>query len=161
MAVGVQIEITGATRSQGDGSDSLSFDLSPSGGVDEFVGCWAPTRVDSTHIDLTTGSISDGVTTLTPDVTGIVVHATSLNYVYLECNLTGNEVDGFYQGGTIDAAIVAAYTTTKTSTATKGYRLLFEWQSGALVGTRQAYFAMQGEIFGSVASPQFRTWVSS
>lgn len=98
-----------------------------------FAGAWAPSVVDSTHINLTAGSVSDGITTFTPTVTGISVHATSLNYVYLECDITPGETDDVITGGVITAAAIVAYTTTKANTNTKAYCLLCTWQASVVV----------------------------
>lgn len=106
-----------------------------------FAGAWAPSVVDSTHINLTAGSVSDGITTFTPTVTGIVVHATSLNYVYLECDTTPGTLDGYVTGGVITASAIVAYTTTKTNTNSKLYILLCTWQASALVA-RYKYYSM-------------------
>lgn len=105
----------------------------------EFEGAWFPSTVDSTHIDLTEGSVNDGFTTFTPTVTGISVHASSLNYVYLECTVSVATTGGYVTGATITAAIVKAYTTTKTNTNTKAYLLLCTWQAGFTVARYRYY----------------------
>lgn len=107
----------------------------------DFRGAWFPTSASSTTIDLTDGSVTDGTTTFTPDVTDIAVHATSLNYVYLECDTTPGTLDGYVTGGVITAAAIVAYTTTKTNTNSKLYILLCTWQAGALVA-RYKYWSM-------------------
>lgn len=106
-----------------------------------FAGAWAPSVVDSTHINLTAGSVSDGITTFTPTVAGISVHATSLNYVYLECDITPSTLDSYITGGVITASAIVAYTTTKTNTNSKLYVLLCTWQASALVA-RYKYWSM-------------------
>lgn len=104
-----------------------------------FAGAWAPSVVDSTHINLTAGSVSDGITTFTPTVAGISVHATSLNYVYLECDITPTTLNSFVVGGVITAASIVSYTATKTNTNTKAYLLLCTWQASVLVARYQYY----------------------
>lgn len=106
----------------------------------EFVGAWYPTAVDSTHINLTAGSVEDGSNTFTPSVTNIAVHETNLNYVYLECSITPTVLNSYITSGVITAAIVKAYTTTKINTNSKAYLLLCTWQAGKLVD-RYRYFS--------------------
>lgn len=125
--------------------------------TEEFVGLWYPTLVDGTHISVLGGSVTDGATTYTPTASNLAVHASSLNYVYLECDLTPTTVDGVVVGGVITAAAITSYTTTKTSTNTKGYALLFTWQSSALV-QRFLYYSMQAELINSGGNVLFRTW---
>jgi hypothetical protein len=148
--------LTGVKGRQTVNAAPLLRAVEPVAETNEFVGAWFPTAVDSTHIDLTAGSLSDGSTTYTPDVTGIAVHASSLNYVYLECDLTPTVVDGITIGGTVDAVAVVAYTTTKTNTSSKGYVLLCEWQASAIVA-RYRYYSMEAEIWRD----GFRTWTAA
>jgi hypothetical protein len=124
-------------------------------------GRWNPSFISSTEISVEVGSISDGVTTYTPDGSSVTVDASALNYVYLECDLTRSLVDGYVAGGTIDDVVIAAYTTAKTTTNSKGYVLLFTWQAGAVV-TRAAHWSMQAELLNSgTGDVVFRTWVSA
>jgi hypothetical protein len=109
--------------------------------VEAWTGAWYPSHAGAGLIDLTAGSVSDGITTFTPTVTGIVVHATSLNYVYLECDTTPGTLDGYVTGGVITASAIVAYTTTKTNTNSKLYILLCTWQASALVA-RYKYYSM-------------------
>ena len=114
------------------------------GGGGGFSGAWKPSYVNEELINLTAGSISDGITTFTPTVTDIVVDSESLNYVYLECDTDITTVGGYVVGGTITAAIVKSYTTTKTNTNTKAYLLLCVWQTGT--GTRYRYFSQSWQV---------------
>lgn len=124
-------------------------------------GRWNPTFISATELSVDVGTICDGVTTYIPDGSSVTTHASSLNYVYLECDLTPALEDGYVSGGTIDGAIIAAYTTAKTTTNTKGYVLLFTCQAGALVN-RGAEWSMQAELLNSgTGDVVFRTWVSS
>lgn len=108
--------------------------------VEAWTGAWYPSHAGAGLIDLTAGSVEDGTTTFNPDVTDITVHETSLNYVYLECNITPTVLNSYVTAGVITAAIVKAYTTTKTNTNSKAYLLLCTWQAGALVD-RYRYFS--------------------
>lgn len=141
--MGLGVVYNGDTRGNGVTSQEQDvvviprFNQNDGGGV--FKGAWSPSTVDSTHIDLTAGSVTDGVTTFTPTVTNISVHATSLNYVYLECSITPSTDNGFVVGGVITAASITSYTTTKTNTNSKAYLLLATWQASALVARYQWY----------------------
>lgn len=113
---------------------------SPSGStVTEFRGQWFPSFVDSTHIDVNSGSVNDGYTSYIPTLTGIVVAASALQYVYLECNLSLTIEDGFIEDGSISSVAIVAYSTLQTNTNSKAYLLLFRWQAGALVGRNEYY----------------------
>lgn len=109
--------------------------------VEAWTGAWYPSHAGAGLIDLTAGSVSDGITTFTPDVTDIAVHETSLNYVYLECDITPSTLDSYITGGVITASAIVAYTTTKTNTNSKLYILLCTWQASALVA-RYKYWSM-------------------
>jgi hypothetical protein len=150
------VKMTGLGNSRVISAESMRVQEAAAVISQEFVGAWYPTAVDSTHIDLTPGTLSDGATTYTPTVDGIVVDATDLNYVYLECDLTPTVVDGITVGGTVDAVAVVAYTSVQTNTSSKGYILLCEWMAGELV-SRYRYFSMEAEIWTS----GFRTWTAA
>lgn len=104
-----------------------------------FVGQWFPTFVDATHIDVNSGSVNDGYSSHIPTPTGIVVDASALQYVYLECDLSLTIGDGFIEDGSISSVAIVAYSTLKTNTNSKAYLLLFRWQAGALVGRNEYY----------------------
>ena len=131
------------------------------GGSGETPLRWTPTALTSTTLSVDVGTISDGLTTHTPDGSSVTVDASALNYVYLECDLTPDTVDGYVTGGTIDDVAIAAYTSTKTTTNSKGYVLLFTWQDGALV-SRSASLSLQAELLNTgTGNVLFRTWPSS
>lgn len=125
----------------------------------EFVGAWNPSAASSTTINLTAGSVSDGITTFTPTVTGIAVHASSLNYVYLECTISVDILDSYVTGGVITAAIVKSYTTTKTNTNTMLYVLLCTWQASAL-GSRYKYYSMTVDIRDTGANATLARYIA-
>jgi hypothetical protein len=157
-ALGISIKIDGATSSQSRDGE-LNFKLAPGGGSSaEYA--WTPTAASSTSINLTAGSISDGVTTRTPTVTGISVHATDLQYVYLVCTLSPTLTDGFVTGGTVTAAVITAYGSAQTNTNTTGYILLFTWQAGAIVD-RFRYWSIECQLNNSGAGDTaFNTWTA-
>jgi hypothetical protein len=160
-ACGVQVQIDGASSAQSHG-DRVSFKVATGGG--EFEGLWRP-RIGSsdTQVIITGGSIYDGTTLSTVAEQTISVHATSLNYIYLDCDLTKATVDGYVSGGTVAPAStpLAAATSMPSNTNTKGYILLCTWQAGAVVD-RYAYFPMAGELLqkrsGSVGDVTFNWW---
>lgn len=155
---GVQIEISGASRSQGGGGDTLTFGVDGAGaGGSSF--CWVPTAIDSTHISLTQGSISDGVTERLPDVSSVTVHATDLNYVYLHCEITPSIEDSIVVGGTIDAVDIVATTTPQTNDNTDTYVLLCTWQAGALVAQAK-FYSFMSELNNSGGNVLFHTWAA-
>jgi hypothetical protein len=129
-----------------------------------FVGNWHPTAGDSdTEVIITGGSIYDGTTLSTVAEQTISVHATSLNYIYLECDLTVTTVDSYVSGGTAAPAStpIASATTFPTNTNEKGYILLCTWQRGAVVH-RYAYFPFACELLqkrsGSIGDVTFNWW---
>lgn len=128
-------------------------------GEKKFLGCWHPSVVSQTSINLTAGSVSDGITTFTPTVTGITVHYSSLNYVYLECAISVDILDGYVTGGVITAAILKSYTTTKTNTNTNLYVLLCTWQAGALV-SRYKYHSMTVDIRDTGANATLARYIA-
>jgi hypothetical protein len=140
-------------------ADGFYLDAAPGGGASSsFRGAWYPTKVNDELINLTPGSITDGVTTRTPTVTNIVVSATAPQYIYLVCGLTPTIVDGYVTGGTIDSATVQAFGSLQTNTNTTGYILLFTWQAGVL-GARYKYFSFQGELGNrNTGDTVFRVW---
>jgi hypothetical protein len=123
-----------------------------------FVGCWHPTAVNEELINLTAGSITDGITTYLPDVTDITVHATNPQFIYLVCAITADTVDGYVTGGSITSATVQAFSSLQTNTDTTGYVLLCTWQEGA-IGDRYTFWSLQAEI-GNKGSGDvvFRVW---
>ena len=134
---GLGLAYVGDTRGNAVVSGEQGLEVIPRIRADEggitFKGAWAPTFINATTISLTPGTVADGFTTLTPSVSSISVNATSLNYVYLECDITLNTDDGFIMSGRLVAAQVKAYTTLKTPTASKAYLLLCEVQAEEVV----------------------------
>jgi hypothetical protein len=157
-ALGISIKIDGATSSQSRDGE-LNFKLSPGGGSSaEYA--WTPTAASSTSINLSAGSISDGVTTRTPTVTGISVHETDLRYIYLVCTLNATRVDGFVTGGTVTAASISAYSAIQTNSDTTGYILLCTWQAGAVVD-RFRYWSIECQINDNGGGgTAFNTWTA-
>ncbi len=156
-ALGISIKIDGATSSQSRDGE-LNFKLSPGGADPGYA--WTPSAASSTSINLTAGSISDGFTTRTPTVTGISVHATDLQYVYLVCTLSPTLTDGFVTGGTVTSAVITAYGSAQTNTNTTGYILLFTWQAGAIVD-RFRYWSIECQLNNSGAgNTAFNTWTA-
>jgi hypothetical protein len=157
-ASGLQIEISGARRSQG-GEDGMTFEV-PGGGGSEPEYAWTPTAASATSINLSAGSISDGVTTRTPTVTGISVHETDLRYIYLVCTLDVTRVDGFVTGGTVTAVSIAAYSALQTNSDTTGYILLCTWQAGAVVN-RFRFWSIECQINDNGGGgTAFNTWTA-
>lgn len=112
-----------------------------------FKGCWFPSAIDSTHIQLTGGSFTCG-SIFTPSVSSVAVDASALTYVYLRATLSATTVDGYVTGGVATAATVLGSTTTLTSDNTYGYILLCTWQAGALVD-RYEYFSLKARLNNS------------
>jgi hypothetical protein len=114
----------------------------------EFKGMWYPTRGAAiTNLNVTGGTLYDGVTVHTIAAASLTVHASSLNYVYLSCGLTKATVDGWVSGGTVDATpTIATATSFPANTNTAGYIPLFTWQAGALAAARGAYFPFVCEL---------------
>lgn len=139
-------------------ADGFWLEARTGGGGSRFVGCWYPTKVNSELINLTAGSITDGITTYLPDVTYIAVHATNAQYIYLVCTITPTLVDGYVTGGTIDSATVQAFSALQTNSNTTGYVLLCSWQAG-VIGDRYTFWSLQAEI-GNKGSGDavFRVW---
>jgi hypothetical protein len=130
----------------------------------EFKGLWYPKRGSSdTQVIITGGSIFDGTTLSAVAGATLTVHASSLNYIYLECDLTKTTVDSYVSGGTVAPAStpITSATSMPSNTNTKGYILLCTWQAGALVD-RYAYFALACELLqkrsGSVGDVTFNYW---
>jgi hypothetical protein len=161
-ACGVQVQIDGASSAQSHG-DRVSFKVATGGG--EFEGLWYPKRGSSdTQLIITGGSIFDGTTLHTVAGATLSVHATSLNYIYLDCGLTATTVDGYVSGGTVDATPTIATSTSAaslTNSNSAGHILLCTWQEGALVD-RYAYFTLACELLqkrsGSVGDVTFNYW---
>lgn len=159
-ALGISIKIEGATQSQSRDGE-LTFKVSPSG---EFEGMWAARAgSSSTQVIVSGGTIYDGTTLSTVAERTISVHATSLNYIYLECDLTPTTVDSYVSGGTATPAStpIASATSMPSNTNSKGYILICTWQEGALV-SRNAYFPFACELLqkrsGSIGDVTFNWW---
>jgi hypothetical protein len=156
-ALGISIKIDGATSSQSRDGE-LNFKLSPGGADPGYA--WTPSAASSTSINLTAGSISDGVTTRTPNVSAIAVSATALQYIYLVCTLNVTRVDGFVTGGTVTAASISAYSGIQTNSDTTGYILLCTWQAGAIVD-RFRYWSIECQINDNGGGgTAFNTWTA-
>lgn len=112
----------------------LPADLSGGGG--SFRGCWAPSKIDATHIKLTPGTLTCG-TIFTPTVSSITVDASALTHVYLRATLDPYYTDGYVNGGGATAVDVIGSTTELNSDNTYGYILLCDWQAGAVVARYQ------------------------
>jgi hypothetical protein len=121
----------------------------------EFVGAWAPT-VSGTDLELSAGSINDGVTTFLPTVTGLTL-SSGLNYVYLRCTLDHIEEDGYEIGGTITATSIEISSTTQVSDATYGRILLCTVDTDTGEVVRYQWFNFSAQVG---ASPTFNYWYS-
>ena len=163
-ACGVQVQIDGASSAQSHG-DRVSFKVAPGAAAGEFRGNWHPSAgADAEEVLITGGSIFDGTTLHTVAGATLSVHATSLNYIYLDCGLTATTVDGYVSGGTVDATPTIATSTSAaslTNSNSAGHILLCTWQEGALVD-RYAYFTLACELLqkrsGSVGDVTFNYW---
>lgn len=128
------------------------------GGGPEYA--WTPKRVNDELIEMSAGSISDGVTTRTPNVSAIAVSATALQYIYLVCTLNVTRIDGFVTGGTVTAASVITYSGIQTNNDTTGYILLCTWQAGAIVD-RFRYWSIECQINDNGGGgTAFNTWTA-
>jgi len=124
-----------------------------------FVGCWAPRKIDATHISLTPGSFTCGAI-FTPSVSSITVSSTSLEHIYLRATLSPSYTDGYVTGGSASAVSIIASTTTLTSDNTYGYILLCDWQAGALVA-RYEFFSLSAALKNAGAGDVlFLYWTS-
>jgi hypothetical protein len=155
----------------GNGVSSTEQDVvvvkrfNPNDAAGEFKGLWYPKRGSSdTQVIITGGSIFDGTTLHTVAGATLSVHATSLNYIYLDCGLTATTVDSYVSGGTVNATPTIATSTSAaslTNSNTAGHILLCTWQEGALVD-RYAYFTLACELLqkrsGSVGDVTFNYW---
>lgn len=171
-AVGKQIEIKGATSSQGDGSDILSFDVPGAGaGTATSDGHnWKAKKVDDTHITIGSGTVNavgakiGGVSIYAETPPQLLVDATDLNYIVLKITHTLSITDGRINSMTISDRDIEANTTgLPSSTSTEKYYLLLTWQAGALVA-QNAYdnFGIEARDDGtSTSTPVYRTWRSS
>lgn len=105
-------------------------------GGGSFRGCWAPSKIDNTHIKLTPGTLTCG-TIFTPTVSSVTVDASALTHVYLRATLAPYYTDGYVNGGGATAVDVIGSTTVLNSDNTYGYILLCDWQAGAVVARYQ------------------------
>jgi hypothetical protein len=121
----------------------------------EFSGAWDPT-VSGLSLELTPGSINDGVTTFLPVVTGLSLNS-GMNYIYLRCTLDHTEVDGYVVGGTITAASIQVSSTTQASDATYGRILLCTVNTSTGDITRYAWFNFSAQVR---TPPTFYYWYS-
>lgn len=165
--LGAGIIYNGDTRGNGVSSSEQDVVVIPRGTPDsgsDFKGKWYPKRGSSdTEVIMTGGAIFDGTTLSTVAGATISVHATSLNYIYLECDLSKTTVDSYVSGGTVAPAstpLISA-TSVQVNTNTKGYILLCTWQAGALVD-RYSYYSFACELLqkrsGSVGDVTFNWW---
>ena len=166
--LGDGIIYNGDTRGNGVSSTEQDVVVIPRGAPDSsggtFKGLWYPKKgASDTQVIITGGSIFDGTTLHTVADATLSVHASSLNYIYLACDLTKTTVDSYVSGGTVAPAAtpIIASTSTQANTNTEGYILLCTWQAGALVD-RYAYFAFACELLqkrsGSVGDVTFNWW---
>jgi hypothetical protein len=167
--LGDGIIYNGDTRGNGVSSTELDVVVIPRGAPDSsggtFKGLWYPKKgASDTQVIITGGSIFDGTTLHTVADATLSVHATSLNYIYLACDLTKTTVDSYVSGGTVDATPTIATSTSAASLTNSniaGHILLCTWQAGALVD-RYAYFAFACELLqkrsGSVGDVTFNWW---
>lgn len=157
---GAQVLIEGATQST-IGVDGEQYIKVP--GSSQQVFNWEPSAgADDEELIITGGSISDGITNHSVSGATLAIHATSLNYVYLECDLSASTIDSWVSGGTITSAAITTYTTTKTTTSTKGYVLLCTWQAGALVA-RYRWYGLAAKLTNAssgVGDVQFNFWTA-
>lgn len=131
---------------------------------------WTPTKVDSTHLTISISSAAGGIPTIggtslaasTPPQ--LTVSASALQYIYLKVTWSPTiNASGYVTGGSVTGRVITAETTTKTSTSTDRYFLLFTWQAGVLK-SRVAFwnFEMNIRDDGTASStPEYRTWVSA
>lgn len=114
----------------------------------DFKGCWFPTAVDSTHVNLTGGTFTCGGVAFTPSVSGIVVSSSALTYIYLRATLSAYTDDGYVTGGVATAVDIIGSTTELASAGTTGYIKLCTWQAEALVA-RYEYFSLKARLGNS------------
>lgn len=130
------------------GSPSLEATSNPAAQIEttaiDFKGCWYPTAVDSTHINLTGGTFTCGATFI-PNVTNITVSASTLTYIYLTATLSATYEDGYVTGGSATSASIIGSTSILSSSGTTGYIPLCSWQAGALVA-RFEFFSLKAKI---------------
>ena len=132
----------------------------PVWGAFSSFGCWQPSALDSTHIKLTPGSITDGTTTFTPDVSSVTISDGYLNYIYLACSIVPDYVDDIVVGGVITSAEIVARTSPETSTNDTGYVLLCKWENGQPPEVF-AFWSLAAELLNSGGNVLFRTWVAA
>lgn len=152
---GIAVQIDGAQSATEGAGGELAFKVNP-GSTETHA--WKASAVDSTHISLSGGTITDEVATFTPDLSSIVVDDTELNYVYLHLEITPTITSGFCSLAGITAATVEAFTTEQTNSNTDWYILLFEWQTGN-VTAQHCYFSMQCEGgYGGDGVASIKSW---
>lgn len=128
---------------------------------------WQPTKVTASTLTINPGVAVGGYPTIggTSIIDGptLTVSGSTFYYVYLKVTVTLTTVSGYVTGMTVTGRVITAETTTKSSTSTDRYFLLFTWQSGALVQQLMFWnFDMDAVDDGtSTSTPTFRTWPSA
>lgn len=153
-ACNVQIIIDGASAAEG-GDGKLAFKINPGSGE---VHAWKASAVDSTHISMSGGTITDEVATFTPDLSYIPVSESDHTYVYLHLTIEPTITNGFCSLAGITSAEVRGYTVEKTNSNTHWYILLLEWEAGS-VTAQHCYFSLQCEGgYGGDGIASIKSW---
>lgn len=130
------------------------------GSTTTFDHPWKPTLVNSEAITITAGYVNG----VAASPLSLAVHATSLNYVYLEITYSLNITSGYVTSMTISSRTIAANITGLPSdTSTKKYFLLFTWQASARVtqGTYWNIGILARDDGSSTSTAEILSWVNA
>lgn len=160
---GLGLAYVGDTRGNAVVSGEQSLEvvsrMQPEPGGSTFKGAWSPSIVDGTTVNLTGGTIFDGVYTWVPNVTGISVTANAVNYLYLHVTFSPTYVDGYVTGGGLSSATVEAYTSTRSNTNSDGYILLAQVEMSTSTITRYHWYSFGSQLRNSgVGNVIFNYW---
>ncbi|WP_395739288.1 hypothetical protein [Prosthecobacter sp.] len=170
--IGYQLQIDGAESLRTDSNGGIQAKIVPSTTTPAVVNThnWTPTKVDATHLTISASSAAGGYPTIggTSIAAGtppqLTVSSSALVYVYLKVTFSLTiDASGYVTGSSVSSRVITAESTTKTSSGTDRYFLLFTWQAGAIVTQTTFWnFDMDVKDDGTATSTAvYRAWISA